>query len=175
METLVAITLLMLVMVAFMSLARVGLTMSFFSRERVVAFYLAQEAMQYIANVHNEDIRANTSLFDFFETRCDTAGSRGCYIDIVNESPSGSHIQPCLIETCPPLRFDSSAMRYVYSTTMPLSPYVRTVEVNRGVSPTAPYEVEVRVEVQWIDEAGGSRSIELFRYFYDLKQYHTTP
>lgn len=164
-ETLVAITLLMLVMVAFMSLARVGLTMSLFSKDRVVAYYLAQDAMQYIVNVHYNDVRNNSSDFNRILSQCDV--SIGCLIDTVNEDPvAGTHITNCLTTPCPPIRYDPSAKSYNYNPSFPTSLYRRSIFVEQSG-----YETHARVVVAWEEESGTTRSIELERYFYDLQSF----
>src|SRR3989338_617192 len=52
-ETIVAIAILTFAMVAPLSLAQRGLNASIYARDQITAFYLAQEAIEYVRNVRD--------------------------------------------------------------------------------------------------------------------------
>lgn len=60
-ETLIAIFILALGLSAFMSVASSGLQSSIYAKDRVTAFYLAQEAIEVIKNIRDENAIENFS------------------------------------------------------------------------------------------------------------------
>src|SRR6202042_2338797 len=57
-ETMVAIALLMLALIAPMSLAAQSLTAAYFARDQITAFYLAQEGIEIVRSVRDANIIA---------------------------------------------------------------------------------------------------------------------
>ena len=60
-ETLVAITILMISIVGPLTIASKGLTAAVGSRDQVIASYLAQDAMEYIKNIRDSDLLADSN------------------------------------------------------------------------------------------------------------------
>ena len=60
-ETLVAITVLMIAIVGPLSVAARGLTSALFSKDQMVASYLAQESMETIKNLRDNNVAASTT------------------------------------------------------------------------------------------------------------------
>lgn len=80
-ETLVAIAILSLAVAAPLTLAQRGLNSSAYARDQITAFYLAQEAVEFIRNVRdNNNLSNNPWLSGLSDTACVSAVS-GCGID----------------------------------------------------------------------------------------------
>lgn len=144
-----------------MSLARVGISQSMYSKERIVAQYLAHDAMQYIVNMHYNDIKNHDE--DDFNTyirgRC--LAPLGCRIDTTSNNYN-SAIKSCDASGCPQLRRNGT--EYQYSGGPPgSSPYTRSIYAS--VDLTEPHDTEVKVVVTWVDGSGEQRTIEIYRHF----------
>ena len=151
----------MIVMVALMSLARVGVVMSIDSKDKIVAYYLAQDAMQYITSVQETDLREETTNFvDTLYGLCDAGGgSAGCTIDTTNPTVAAATV-PC-VSSCPRIGYDASAHTYRYSGSTTV--FNRTVVISN----TSGEEYVAHVLVEWQTESG-VRMVEMYRYFYDI-------
>lgn len=148
-ETLIAITVLMLAIAGPMSLASSGYASSLTSKNRVSAFYLAQDAMEYIRNVRDENIIANNDWMLGFDS---CFNSNGCKVDTINDN-----ISDCSAN-CQPLDFDPSQSFYEYSGSLEGSPFTRKVNMTQLTNPD---EVSVSVEVSWYDRGGRSQNFKI--------------
>ena len=161
-ETFVAMTVLLVAIVAPMTIASRGLQSSFFAKEQVTAFYLGQEAMEFIRKERDENLLTGGSWLAGLEAGtggiCDVGHTEGCGMDIRTEN-----LRDCTgVDTCK-LRYDDSSLDgnrgfYQYSTGE-LTPFTRKMWINEI---TPDQEAEIVVEVTW--ESGlfsGTRSITL--------------
>ena len=83
-ETVVAIAILSLVMVAPLTLAERGLNSSVYARDEVTAFYLAQEAIEYVRNVRDNNNLSGASESAGWLSGLDSScgsGNGGCGVD----------------------------------------------------------------------------------------------
>lgn len=110
-ETLVAISILLLATLGPLSVASKGLTTALFARDQVTAFYLAEEAIEYLKNVRDSNALQGYA-WDADIANCVT--TFGCTIDATSISSPSSVIVPCA-KRCPVLRKDSSG-RFNYSS-----------------------------------------------------------
>lgn len=104
-ETLVAITILMIAIVGPLTIAHKGLLAAVYSSQQVTASYLAQDAIEYIKNVKNNNIiaieggSASDWLRGLSAAGCNTVTSP-CSVETVTGNPSTPNgIQPCIPTT----------------------------------------------------------------------------
>ena len=165
-ETLLAITILALIIVGSISVAEQSLSEMRGSKERVTAFYLANDAMEYVKNIRTTDLvnedSITTSGSFFYDlllsssgADCAGVGSIGCVIDTTTGT-----ITRCPPSGCPPLLLDTTSKRYQYASGS-TSLYTREVTFQTVGSD----QVLVTVEVSW-DENGRSTSYEVARVFH---------
>ena len=112
METLVAIAVLLLAVAAPLSLATRSLNSSVLSKQQIIASFLAQEAMEYIRNVrdenvakHNDWLHADSGIQNCFNGKCTVDPTAISGVD---------KIKKCQNDICPPLRYRSSLAIYSY-------------------------------------------------------------
>lgn len=151
-ETLVAVLILTLAVVAPMTIASRTLFSATVAREQVTAFYLAQEAVEGVRNVRDKNgLSGNPWLTGFPTLGTDFV------IDIVNTTLSGSDPLPAMTTcagTCAPIKYDSSTHLYQHLTGTD-SQFTRTVRVTGIDDPTNPQrEASISVTITW--SVGGS-------------------
>jgi type II secretory pathway pseudopilin PulG len=83
-EALVAISILMVAVVSPITIAQKGLSSASYSKSQMIASYLAQDAIEYIKNVRDENIKAGDSWLKGLE-ECETVMSSYCQIDTIKE------------------------------------------------------------------------------------------
>jgi len=147
-ETLVAIAILTLAVAGAFSAAQSGIASSTYSKNQVVAFYLAQEAVEQIRNMRDNNglqkeywltgISANVSDPCWFGTFC--------YANPTATWP-GPFLIRCLTnsQSCPLLKQTSTG---IYTTTGSSNP---DTIFRRGIQLTLinPHEVSISVTVTW--------------------------
>lgn len=93
-EALVAVSILMVAVAAPMTIAQKGLSSASYSKNQMIASYLAQDAIEYIKNKRDENVINKREWLDRLE---DCSNTTGCQIDTITSviSPySGSnHLQ----------------------------------------------------------------------------------
>ncbi len=158
-ETLVAIFILLISITGPLSFAQSGLRASFDARDQVVAFYLAQDAVETIKNIRDNDSLdpLNTSgwLASLESTGCvsDNGGgslNKPCEIQTVEESNSDMEFEACpgTANECPFMRYHTGSSEYRlsndFSGTVP-SKFSRTVYIHKLTD----NEVQIVVLVKW--------------------------
>ncbi len=147
-ESLVAITLLLLSIAGPLTLVVQGLRSSYYSSTQITAFYLAQDAVEYVRNVRDNNGLANRGGADIpwlmgldacvTNARPDNplSSERKCYIDTTTTPtcPPGSGCTStgatiCPGGVCPKLLFNSSTGRYSYTNGDPASLYTREIQI----------------------------------------------
>ncbi|MBI4121236.1 MAG: prepilin-type N-terminal cleavage/methylation domain-containing protein [Parcubacteria group bacterium] len=156
-EALVAISVLVLSLTGTMTVASRGLFSSDVARDQIVAFYLAQEAVEFVRNV-----RDNNALGDVdWLTRLDpTCTSTDCRID-VNATPPND-IVSCGA-ACPVLRLSSNDIFNYGSGTDTV--FRRTVRINETV---ADREATIDVTIAW-DRRGHERNFTIREHIFHWK------
>lgn len=155
-ETLVAITILLVAVVGPMTIAARGLQTAFFAREQVIAFSLGQEAIEFVRAERDENALQGSSWLSGIPGSCDRSNSSGCGIDVRTGSfrscSSGCQLQ-----------YDSGSLSgnrgfYTY-VTGELTPFTRRMWVEEV---TGNQEAEVTVEVSWSSGLfGGTRTVTI--------------
>lgn len=160
-ETLVAISILLVAIVGPLTLASRGIASAGFAKQQVIATYLAQEAVEYIRNVRDSNKISgspwNTGLAD-----CIGVGV-ACRIDV----PLGS-IVPCSPGVCQNIGHDQNTGRYGYTAGLPETVFRRTITIS--VVPPNTDEYEVVVTVTWAGGIVPSKTITVREHIlnYDL-------
>lgn len=102
-ETLIAVTILSVSLAGPISIASQGLSSAFFAKEQITAFYLAQEAVEYVRSVRDENFLKGTSWLSGI-TNC---VGKTCAIDMT----SHTH-KVCGGGNCDPLNFNTDTALY---------------------------------------------------------------
>ena len=159
-ETLVAITVLTLALGGPMTLATRSIKDSLASRNKVVAFYLAHEAIEYVKNTRDsnflERISGGSNPWLQGLSVC-SSSVNGCRIDVVNDSVSGCG-SPCEV-----LRFDSISRVYSYNSGGD-SIFTRKITIDDSLN--GGDEAKVIVTVEWTDY--GLRNVTLTQNMFNL-------
>lgn len=143
-ETLVAISILLVATTGPLTFAQSSLRASFLARDQIGAFYLAQDAIETIKN-----IRDNAGLHG--DPWLDGLGycspSSGGMCNMETGPSSGINTLTCT-NGCTPLYYASSTREYVLSggSGRSISKYTRTIYVNE-IIPNQ--EAQIVVEVKW--------------------------
>lgn len=174
-ETLVAITVLTLAITAPLLIITQALRASYYSRDQITAFYLAQEAIEYIRNVRDETtLDASKFDVDWLE---DVTGGTGCaargtcvnkYDDAVplykfNILPNGSgyDFESCSSIDCAPMTYNQApagnelpfgggaADSSIFSRTIWLSTVPGDPKVPDAEDGIPLREVMIHVEIKW--------------------------
>lgn len=147
-ETLVAILILTLAVVAPMTIASRSLFSSTVAQQQVTAFTLAQEAIEGVRNVRDHNGLSGSPWLSSFPSL-----GTNFTIDAVNTITVGGDPIPTMATcsgTCAPINYDTSSHLYQYSPvggTNAATDFVRTVRMD-AVAGTAD-EVQVSVTVTW--------------------------
>jgi prepilin-type N-terminal cleavage/methylation domain-containing protein len=149
-ETLVAIFVLLISTTGPLAFTQSGLRSAFLARDQVTAFYLAQESIETIKNVRDNNLigyRDGDVSIDWLKkiSDCGSIANVGdtasCNIGLIqNDNTSFDSCQP---ESCS-LFYDANTYRFTLDGSA-ASKYVRTVYITRVSSD----EIQVIVEVSW--------------------------
>ena len=120
-ETLVAVSMLLIALTSTMGLVQASLASNSFSQQQITANYLAGEAIEYIRNIRDTNIRNHTGWLNGVPAAC--FSDAGCAIDTVNDT-----VVDC-VSTCPTLLLDTSSSGYYQYQTGSDSSFIRTVSI----------------------------------------------
>lgn len=178
-ETLVAISILLLVIVGPITIAQKGIQNAQFAREQLTAVFLAQEAIESI-----RELRDSQAL-DVYHTRTEVdptsgidteewkshipsscASNSGCTFDRTNGFTSYS-------ATNAKIMMNSNGIYGVGSGFTVSTPFTRVVKVSNESATGA---VSVTVEITWSSKifGGATRSVKLSTWIYDHYQRFET-
>ena len=143
-ETLVAISILLIAIVGPLTLATRGLSAALVARDQITAFYLAQEAIEFVRVKRDEVVLSlSGAAWDSGFVGCMTGN--GCTIEVTN-----GLIGTCLAGGCDPLLYNQKSGFYTYIASPPdteESKFTRTIAI--VTSPTNSDEIEVMVTMKW--------------------------
>jgi len=180
-ETMVAISLLMLSIVGPLTIAQKSVKTSTYTKNRTTAYYLAQDAIEYLRNIRDTNsLRGNNwaQLLTIYAPCISASSADRCFFDTMNppaniiNNPKGGLIQRCVEGSCPKLTYLDAFGYFGYITgtlgivesqyrrEVTITPINTTAEGNR--------ELLLRVDVIW-DEGilGGEKKISLYDEVYD--------
>ena len=157
-ETLVAIAILLLAIVAPLSPVYQSLAASRVARNQVTAIYLAQESIEFIRATRDTNALSGN---DWLQGLGDCVADEGCYIDIPDATTG-----PCEGE-CPMLQYDPTTYLYGYgdgsSEAAEDTVFRRTITIQEA---TPGVEVYVEARVEWL-EGTAERNVTLDEYIYN--------
>lgn len=176
-ETLIAITIILLVITGAITTAQKGLQSSGYANEQITAVFLAQEALeavrmkrdtQALNAYHASSLPPPTSSIDtanWVPSELGSCGTNGCAVTFGSSGGAGASFQVCSTGGCK-VYFDSNAQKYTQeSTGNSLTKYTRKIFVtNTGGN------VEVAVKVSWDGGtlfSGATREVTLHTWIYD--------
>jgi prepilin-type N-terminal cleavage/methylation domain-containing protein len=165
-ETLVAISLLSIAIVAPMSLTSQSLSAAYYARDQITAFNLAQEGLEAVRAIRDGQIleisrTADASSIDLFGP---IPVNQNFTIDSRSSDPAQAmHI--CPSNGCPPLQTDGVLYGYDVDTeTWPLTNFTRTLRASYvGASQD---EIRLSVRVEWPTAARQIRSFTIYENLY---------
>lgn len=159
-ETLVAISLLTIAIVAPMSLTAQSLSSAYYARDQVTAFYLAQEAIEALRSVRDSNILrvsqgTSANLLDNFQ---DTNGNPFTIDTRTNAMAACGG-------TCPPLETDGTFYGYGGGAQgWTNTNFTRTVTAQ--FIPGTTNEVKITVRVDWISGGFQARTFQISDNLY---------
>ena len=135
-ETLVAITVLLLAVTGPLTIAARSLNSANFSQDQITAFYLAQEGVEAIRNIRDKNAITGQSWLSGLEN-CQSGSS--CTIDSTDNS-----VNLCS-GACPKIKYNSSSGLYGYNAGWSDSKFTRTIQI----SETSSAEAVLTVTISW--------------------------
>ena len=148
-ETVVAIGVLIVSVVAPLSLAAQGLRAARIARDQVIANYLAQEGVEFLRYTRDNNALIGRDWLTGFPAECFSETT--CRINIF-EGPSGT-ITTCNEKICPALRFQSTTGIYTYNEEESVdwsdTKFTRTITFSYGADSNR--EISAEVKVSWTD------------------------
>lgn len=160
-ETMIALTVLTMLILGPITLATKSISYALTSQNQITASYLAQEAVEYILNIRDNNFLHIPSL-DWLEGLNQCFGAWGCYIDVPNKI-----INPCGGE-CPKIKYDSSGFYYNYGPGQDTI-FIRKVKIKKIEIGGVEDEARVEVTVQWPERFGGQKSFTLQEEIFNWK------
>jgi prepilin-type N-terminal cleavage/methylation domain-containing protein len=165
-ETLVAITVLMLAVTGPLVISQKGLSAAGYAKDQMIAYFLAQDAMEYVRNVRDDNL-VKQSIEDWLSVvsgplqSCNIAN---CKIDT---RPTDVSVSACSADACLLTKNDigNNVVQYGHGAGN-YTPFSRTVKLERPDGSTTPSlgiadkEVRVTVTVSW-PTFSGQKSITL--------------
>lgn len=156
-ETFVAITVLLVSLVGPLSIAAQSLRLAYYARDQVTAFYLAQEAVEYVRAERDQNYLADA---DWLTGLGDCIGN-SCVIDM----PHFSHTACGILSACPPVYISTATTLYNQdSSSGPASPFTRVLSIVPVEGSTD--EVAVTVTISWVS-VGINRSFQITEHLFD--------
>jgi type II secretory pathway pseudopilin PulG len=154
-EALVAISILMVAVVSPITIAQKGLSSASYSKSQMIASYLAQDAIEYVKNVRDNNKLANES--DWLKDLEDCQVSDGCQIDTIEEGVLS--YSPSLPS---PLLLDKDSGFYGYKAGGDPTNFARQITITNYPYGNNSDEAMVTVKVSW-----GTDNVEVKTIIYN--------
>ncbi len=138
-ETLIAISVLLISIAGPLTVASRSLVASRYSRDQIVAFYLSQEAVELIRNKRDNNAISG-SMWTTDLSSC--FSSNGCKVDATDGSFS-----ICTSGGCPVLNKHKTTGFYSYSNGSNWDPSIFTRTIN--IEQINPDEIKISVDISW--------------------------
>ena len=148
-ETLVAVAVLLMALLGPFSIAQQSLRSAYYARDQVTAFYLAQEGIEFVRAIRDQNYLSGNEWLSGFDTTCTNTP---CVVDFPNFTYTA-----CPAGVCPPVRMSAAGGLYNHESGE-VSPFTRQVTLT--ASDTNPSLVIVSVTISW-KSAGVSRIFTL--------------
>lgn len=160
-ETLVAIVILTTAIAGPLTIAAKSFMAATVVKDQITAFYLAQDAVEYIRFKRDTNRLAGSSWLTGLDGGICT-GATGCYLDSTGNNPANPTFCP---GTCQPLRYDTTNNRFTY-TGGTATIFKRTIVITTPVGTNAD-EASITVTVSWSDQAGITRSVVVLENMFN--------
>jgi prepilin-type N-terminal cleavage/methylation domain-containing protein len=164
-ETLVAISLLAIAIVAPMSLTTQSLVGAYYARDQVTAFFLAQEAIEAVRSVRDANV-LTTALGTPTDLMTGIPSTGAAFTVDAHTVPVT--MTPCPGGVCPPLQTDGEL--YGYDGSWTNTNFTRSVTATY-VTGTGNNEIKISATVVWQTAAFEPRSFtlseNLYRWIFD--------
>lgn len=161
-ETLVAVTILTTVIIGPLTLAIKSISAAMISQNQIIAFYLSQEAIEYIKNIRDSNFLQGKDWLEGLGLCLSTPGNeKNCCVDIPNNAIKSYPSQ------CGRIKYDDSGYYYNYQVGNDTI-FTRTVKITPNIGGN-PEEAMVEVIVQWPEKFGGQKSFTLQRNLFKWK------
>ncbi len=154
-ETLVAISVLMMSLLGPFAIAQQSLRSAYYARDQVTAFYLAQEGIEFVRAVRDQNYLSGAPWLDGIGDACTGVP---CTVDYPNFVYA-----PCPQGVCPPLKVSATGGLFNHESG-DTSAFTRSVMLTQ--SPTNPDQMIVSVTLSW-RSAGVSRTFTLEERLFD--------
>lgn len=164
-ETLIAITLLMLAVVEPMSLTVQALKSAYYARDQITASNLAQEAVEAVRAARDSQI---LKMAEDPEFSTDIFGMIPVDQDFIIDTSNNNTMTPCS-GACPPLQTDGVLYGYNVgwvNTTFTRIVHACYVQSGGGCSATPSDEIRLQVTVDWRTSAYPARSLVMYENLY---------
>ncbi len=153
-EAMVAISILSLAVTGPLVIASKGLDSAIYAKDQITAFYLAQEAIEYVRNVRDTNRITGAAWLNGLDACLpDASGNlQPCEIDArKTDFTSPGAIQVCPVGTCDPLTFDADNTSswygmYGYGIGNPTK-FTRTITIDNRAG--ASKQAAVSVTIAW--------------------------
>jgi prepilin-type N-terminal cleavage/methylation domain-containing protein len=168
-ETLIAIMFLLISITAPLSAASNGLAASFFARDQIVAFYLAQDVVETIKYLRDNHVLTNGSgtwLNGLGGCRTTAVGTTTrCRINTSARPLTSTALVSCLAPSCNgQLYYNTTTRRYTHDITAITSKYQRVAYVTEIVDNK---EAQIIVEVSWNSNVFSTRKVVIQENIYN--------
>jgi len=143
-ESLVAIAILVLAIMATASAIQTGISSYIFSKDQIIAFYLAQEGFEQIRNIRDENRLENQPWL----TGISASSGDPCYFGntcIIDPVVSSIPTRCSAPGSCPVLRQDTSSGFFGYNLSWPVTIFTREITL----SPINANEISILVTISW--------------------------
>ncbi|MFA6338437.1 MAG: prepilin-type N-terminal cleavage/methylation domain-containing protein [Candidatus Paceibacterota bacterium] len=137
-ESLVAISILSIAITGPLVISTQGIASSLYARDQIIAFYLAQDAIEYVINIQTTNV-VNVDNTSGWLVGLEKCLEQYCNIDSINSTISYTNAY---------LSYNSSTGIYSYSAD-PASPFKRKIRIHQ-LDPMKPDEVSIEVVVTWL-------------------------
>lgn len=143
-ESLVAISILVVSVIGAMSAIQSGISSYIFSKDQITAFYLAQEGFEQIRNIRDENNLSDLNWLNGIAENSDDPCYFGeaCTVSPIEETNATRCSAP---GSCPVLHQDTATGFFGYNSSWPESIFRREIEL----SSVNANEISVTVTVYW--------------------------
>ncbi|HEU0080675.1 MAG TPA: prepilin-type N-terminal cleavage/methylation domain-containing protein [Candidatus Paceibacterota bacterium] len=149
-EAMVAISILSLAVTGPLVIAQKGISSAIYARDQITAYYLAQEAVEYVRNARDTNrIQGNPWLASLAACKQGASGGEACQIDArYTDFTSTGAVSACPGSGCPAISVDSSSGQYGYASggAWKQTAFTRTVSIDDRASAK---EAVISVTVSW--------------------------
>lgn len=140
-ETLVAVAVLLMALLGPFSIAQQSLKSAYYARDQITAFYLAQEGIEFVRAVRDENYLSGNTGDNWLLGIGTTCLNTPCTVDYRNFA-----YEQCLPDGCPVLKVSQAGGLYNQASGAD-SPFTRQVMLT--TSPTNPNLIIVSVTISW--------------------------